>query len=192
MKHSFFAIKAMNTRAALRAGLESDDKGVSDPSRVPQEPIAPKNPSVLKDEGVCDESKAKKEFGQDSKFADNEQELDVIAEQQAAMEALYDAVVRGNRIAASLEEMADQLDASIAPDPVTGAVDPDAGLSPEAAGVLQTSLNASEVGEAGEMVALESFQIDRRTATKQLANTMRARAAVVTSRVSGLRQKFDI
>lgn len=192
MKNSFFTLKVMQQQAALRPALESDDKGVSDPSRVPQEPIAPKNPSVIKDEGVCDEPNAKKEFGQDSKFADNEQETDVIAEQQAAMEALYDAVVQGNKLVASLEEMADQLEESIAPNPETGAVDPDAGLSPQAAAVLQTSLNANEAGEAGQMVAVESFHFCRSVATKQLAASMRARAAAARKATEALRSRFGL
>lgn len=189
--HSFFAVKAINSRT--RAGLESvdDAKGVDDPSRVPQEPIAPKNPSVLKNEGVQDEDKPTKEFGQTSEFAEKEQNLDMIAEQQAAMEAIHDAIVRGNATAAALEEMADQLDAMVAP-AEDGTIDQDAGLSEESAGVLQTALNASDAGDAGEVIAVESFAHSRRQATIMTAQKMRARAGAARKAVDSLQRKFDL
>lgn len=188
----FFKLKAVS----LRAGLESDDKGVMPQSRVPQEPIAPANPSVLKKDGVDDEGKADKNFGKDNAFADNEQDLDVIAEQQAAMEAIHVAVIRGNNLKASLEEMADQLDQMVAPTVGDYGVEvppaEDAGLSPEAAQVLQTSLNASDVEGAGEMVAVESFHFNRTASTKSLARTLRARAQAVGRSVETLRAKVGV
>lgn len=190
MKHSFFTISALAAIKGTRPGLESDDKGVSDPSRVPQEPIAPKNPSVLKDEGTCDLEDPTKKFGQQSAFAEKEQELDVIAEQQAAMEAIHDSIVRGNATAAALEEMAEQLEEMVAPDE-NGVVDPDAGLTEQSAAVMQTALSASDAGDAGMMIATESFAFSRRQATIQQANTLRARAKAVRGVVDNLRQKFD-
>lgn len=191
---SFFKLKATAARAQGRPGLESDDKGVMPQSRVPQEPLVTEKPG-FRESGTDDEDKAKKNFGKDSAFADNEQELDVIAEQQAAMEAIHEAVIRGNKLRSALEEMAEQLDEMVAPTTNNAGVEvppaEDAGLSPEAAQVLQTSLNAAG-DDAGEMVAVESFRFDRTASTKSLARTLRARAHAVGRSVETLRARVGV
>ena len=192
---SFFSASVTKARAAARPGLESME-GVNPAARVPQQPPVPEKPG-FRETGTTGEDPKDKQFGQVAPFAEGERDLTVIADAQAAMEALHSAIITGSRLAAGLEEMADQLDAMVAPvdDGEGGEIAPgaDAGLSPEAAAVLQTSLNAtSDVEGAGDVIAVESFHFDRRGSTKALAGKLRARAHAAQNAVDKLRAKAGV
>lgn len=146
----------------MRPGLE--DQGNQQADIAEFEAIERKKEGF--NEGPTDEHQdADKQTGKDNTLRNNDDQ-DHVAELQVAAEAILARITTAKRHKAALEELAEQLEATI----------PEGGVSEQTAELVQTALGASEIPEVGEVVAVESFAGDRATATANLATTFRARA----------------
>lgn len=171
MKRNFFT-----------AALESEVQGTVGVADVitEQQDFQPK-PGVGEEKGgeaSLDDVKPKKEFGEDSEFADHD-DIDTVAESQEstlALEHLHASIVRFTRFANALENLVDQVEERV-----------EAGNPLEASetAMLTTAIDAAGIGEPlAESVALESFEFSAQVATESFVETLKARSAKIVDAIA--------
>jgi hypothetical protein len=185
-------------RNLFTAALEAE-AGTVDIAQVTELSTLQPKPGFTEDKSLTevnvDDVKVDKAFGEDADIAEHD-EIDTVAESQEhtlALEHLQTMSMRYCRMAAALEEIAEQAEASLAPaeqsaeevtqgedagEPVPAASGD--GLTPETVSLLTTAIDAAGVGEPlSESVALEAFGFDQRVATESFIDNLRERAEKV-------------
>lgn len=190
----------MKRRNFFTAALEAQADTVDIADVTELSTLQPK-PGVGEDKGgepSLDDVKVDKEFGEDALIAEHD-EIDTVAESQEhtlALEHLQASAQRFCRMAAALEEIAEQAEASLEPTEA-GEGRPAAdgeGLTPETVQLLTTAIDAGGVGEPlQESVALEAFGFDQRIATEGFIDAVKDRAEKVWAAVAKFARKaFEI
>ena len=174
--HNLFLKAAMAGNARrTRPGLESADNQQAQIAQFEQ--IERKKEGFHEGEGV-DRLPVDGQLGEGNPLRKNDDD-DHVGELQEASEAIAQRIAIARRHKAALEELAEQLEESI----------PEGGVSEQTAELVQTALGASDIPEVQDVVAVESFAGDRATATANLANTFRARAAAMGRVIDNFQRK---